>query len=196
MIISRLFSPSIARFSDRSAPSRCMIRCTRADEMARRSVMAPMASWRHAAQNVQLPDRSPFPRAAHAAGWIVANTLVLSGPFASRRQPGEPSPGRQASRAGQTRQAGIMKKPRAMRNAGCKVCRLPASDQAVLERLHCSGASFELLAERYSTQEQPISRWAIARHCQHHLTKERRAELMAGPAKLRSLVEMAAEEIP
>ena len=81
------------------------------------------------------------------------------------------------------------KKPRALQNNRCKVCCLPASDQAVLERLYVTGSSFEALSERYG-----MSRWAISRHCRAHLTKERRIELMAGPVKLGELVNRAAEE--
>jgi hypothetical protein len=82
-----------------------------------------------------------------------------------------------------------MKKPRNIRNNQCKVCQLPAGDQAVLERLHVGGASFESLAARYG-----MSRWAVARHCRHQLTERRKAELMAGPVKVGELVNAAALE--
>src|SRR5208283_3617990 len=82
-----------------------------------------------------------------------------------------------------------MTKPRTTRNSQCKICCLPTSDQAVLERLYVTGSSFEALAERYG-----MSRWAVSRHCRAHLTKERRIELMAGPVKVGDLVNRAAEE--
>ena len=82
-----------------------------------------------------------------------------------------------------------MTKPRSTRNSQCKVCCLPADQQAVLERLHCSGASDQSLADRWG-----MSRWAVARHVKHHLTKARRVELMAGPVKIGNLVDRATDE--
>jgi hypothetical protein len=82
-----------------------------------------------------------------------------------------------------------MAKARATRNSQCRACCLPAGDQAVLERLFCSGASHQSLAARYG-----MSRWAVARHCRHHLTERRKAELMAGPVKVGELVNAAALE--
>lgn len=81
-------------------------------------------------------------------------------------------------------------KPRATRNSQCKICCLPADQQAILERLHCSGASDQSLADRFG-----MSRWAVRRHCEGgHLSNCRRAELMAGPVKVGDLVNRAADE--
>jgi hypothetical protein len=81
------------------------------------------------------------------------------------------------------------KKSRPTRNSQCKVCCLPADQGAILERLHCSGASDQSLADRWG-----MSRWAVARHVKHHLTKARRVELMAGPVKIGNLVDQATDE--
>ena len=71
----------------------------------------------------------------------------------------------------------------------CLCCSLPADKRAVLERLHCGGASDESLARRFG-----MSRWSVARHTAAHITQERQFELYAGPVKVGELVNKAAEE--
>jgi hypothetical protein len=82
-----------------------------------------------------------------------------------------------------------MTKPRTTRNSQCKVCCLPAGDQAVLERLFVGGASKESLARRFN-----VSRFAVLRHTRNHLTDARKSELMMGPIKVGELVNKAADE--
>jgi hypothetical protein len=83
----------------------------------------------------------------------------------------------------------MAKKVRATRNSQCKVCCLPAADQAVLERLFVGGASKESLARRFN-----VSRFAVLRHTRNHLTDARKSELMMGPIKVGELVNRAADE--
>jgi hypothetical protein len=39
-----------------------------------------------------------------------------------------------------------------------------------------------------------MSRWAVLRHCKNHVTPRRKAELLAGPARVNDLVNVAASE--
>jgi AcrR family transcriptional regulator len=55
--------------------------------------------------------------------------------------------------------------------------------------LRCNGVSLNLLAEKFG-----ISKDSIHRHFRKHVSPERRAELMAGPARVEQLANAAAEE--
>jgi hypothetical protein len=69
----------------------------------------------------------------------------------------------------------------------CKVCR--SEHRARIEMLRVGGASLRSLSERFG-----LHRDAIWRHCQLHVTPERRASLLAGPAKVEQLANKAADE--
>jgi hypothetical protein len=69
----------------------------------------------------------------------------------------------------------------------CRVCR--SEHRARIEMLRVGGASLRSLSERFG-----LHRDAIWRHCQLHVTPERRASLLAGPAKVEQLANKAADE--
>jgi hypothetical protein len=84
-----------------------------------------------------------------------------------------------------------LKMPRKPRSyALCKVCRLPAGERARLEMLSVGGASASSLAKQFG-----LSHDGVSRHLRNgHLSDRRRAELVAGPARLNDLVNAAAKE--
>ena len=69
----------------------------------------------------------------------------------------------------------------------CAVCKHP--DRPRIEVLHCAGVSLERLAERFD-----VRRDAIWRHMGRHVTDERKASYLIGPAKIAELADIAAEE--
>lgn len=71
-------------------------------------------------------------------------------------------------------------------NGKCTVCR--HAERGRLEMLAASGASQEALGRRFG-----VSHDALQRHMSRHVSQERKAQLVAGPVKMRELVERAAE---
>jgi hypothetical protein len=76
---------------------------------------------------------------------------------------------------------------RTIRSSSCKVCSHP--DRARLELLRVSGVSFEALATEFKTSKD-----SIFRHFRAHVSERRKAELLAGPAKIHDLANAAAKE--
>lgn len=70
---------------------------------------------------------------------------------------------------------------------GCKVCAHP--ERIRIEALQIAGTSLDTLAERFE-----LSRDSIWRHCRNHVSEEKRASYIAGPARIAELAEVAAEE--
>lgn len=69
----------------------------------------------------------------------------------------------------------------------CAICRHP--ERARIEALHCAGVSLERLAEKFEVHKD-----AVWRHMQRHVSEERKASYLIGPAKIAALAEVAAEE--
>ena len=69
----------------------------------------------------------------------------------------------------------------------CAICR--HSERARIEALHCAGVSLERLAEKFEVHKD-----AVWRHMQRHVSEERKASYLIGPAKIAALAEVAAEE--
>jgi hypothetical protein len=69
----------------------------------------------------------------------------------------------------------------------CAVCRHP--DRPRIEALHCAGVTLDRLAEKFE-----LRRDAIWRHMGRHVTDERKAGYLIGPAKIAELADIAAEE--
>lgn len=84
--------------------------------------------------------------------------------------------------------------PRHTQNGRCKVCSLPGDVRARLERLHVGGASDVALAREFA--EYGINRFTIMRHVknENHLSRQRKAELLAGPVRIHDLANKAALE--
>lgn len=76
---------------------------------------------------------------------------------------------------------------RRMRISQCKVCNHP--ERARLEMLRVGGASLDALAKEFRA-----SRDSLYRHFKNHVSDRRRAELMAGPARVEGLANAAAAE--
>jgi hypothetical protein len=74
----------------------------------------------------------------------------------------------------------------------CRVCTHPERVRIELQGL--SGVSHVVIAKKFSTGDQPLSRYSIDRHFLRHMTEQRRAQLVAGPMKLAELVERANAE--
>jgi hypothetical protein len=68
----------------------------------------------------------------------------------------------------------------------CTVC--SSSDRVSIELARCGGASLDSVARQFK-----VSRWAIMRHFNGHVSNERKSELLAGDA-IANLAEMAAKE--
>jgi hypothetical protein len=71
----------------------------------------------------------------------------------------------------------------------CIVCHHPK--RAQIEMLRAGGATLRRIAARFGP---PLSKDTIHRHCRDHLSRERRAELIAGPVRVHELAGKAAEE--
>jgi uncharacterized protein with beta-barrel porin domain len=71
--------------------------------------------------------------------------------------------------------------------AQCKACR--HERRAEIEGLVCGGASMSAVGKRFG-----LTISCLSRHFAKHVTPERRAALMLGPAKMESLANQAAEE--
>lgn len=69
----------------------------------------------------------------------------------------------------------------------CTVCKHP--ERKRIEMLRLAGQSLDKLAERFS-----VSRDAIHRHMENHVTDYDKAGYFAGPAKIAALADVAAEE--
>lgn len=82
--------------------------------------------------------------------------------------------------------------PRKSRKGGqpgrCSICTHP--DRVSIEMLKCQGASMGAIAAQFP----PISRFAIMRHFRSHVSDRKRAELLAGPARIHDLANAAAKE--
>jgi len=78
---------------------------------------------------------------------------------------------------------------RTIRSSSCKCCSHP--DRARIELLRVSGVSLEALAREFS-----VSKDSIWRHFRPggHVSERRKAELLAGPAKIHDLANAAAKE--
>lgn len=73
------------------------------------------------------------------------------------------------------------------RNGKCTVCALP--QRAQIDLLLSGGAAFTAIARRFK-----VNKNAVARHFRRHISKERKALLVAGPVKIHELAAKAAEE--
>lgn len=73
------------------------------------------------------------------------------------------------------------------RSGRCKVCQSP--ERFRIELLLVSGAGRRAIAKKFG-----VSADAIWRHGRLHISQEQRAQLLAGPVKLRELADRAAEE--
>lgn len=76
---------------------------------------------------------------------------------------------------------------RNIRSASCLCCGHP--ERARLELLRVSGVSLDALAREFK-----ISRDSVFRHFKNHVSERRRAELLAGPARVHDLANAAAKE--
>lgn len=81
----------------------------------------------------------------------------------------------------------MTKKKPAIRPARCLCC--SSTDRAQIEMLRCAGASYEALSAQFN-----ISADSIWRHFQRHVSERRKAQLLAGPARVNDLVNSAAKE--
>jgi hypothetical protein len=79
--------------------------------------------------------------------------------------------------------------PRRVRPAICIVCTHPR--RAQIEMLRAGGATLRAIAKRFG---EPINKDSISRHFRNHVSRERRAELLAGPARVEQLANAAADE--
>jgi hypothetical protein len=69
----------------------------------------------------------------------------------------------------------------------CKVCKHP--DRARIEALRAGGAGLRVIAEQFGLNKDNIHY-----HFAHHVSRQRRAVLLAGPLKVDELLNAAAEE--
>ena len=76
---------------------------------------------------------------------------------------------------------------RTIRPSQCTVC--AHQERARIELLRAGGASLRILAEKFG-----ISKDAVHRHFENHVTDARKAELCAGPARVEELANKAADE--
>ena len=76
---------------------------------------------------------------------------------------------------------------RNIRSASCLCCGHP--ERTRLELLRVSGVSLDALAREFK-----ISRDSVFRHFKNHVSERRRAELLAGPARVHDLANAAAAE--
>jgi hypothetical protein len=76
---------------------------------------------------------------------------------------------------------------RTIRSSTCKVCSHP--DRARLELMRVSGVSLEALAREFK-----VSKDSVFRHFKSHVSERRKAELLAGPARVHDLANAAAKE--
>jgi hypothetical protein len=76
---------------------------------------------------------------------------------------------------------------RTTRPNACHACQHP--QRAEIESLVCNGASQRSVGERFG-----LSKDIVSRHFKRHLSRERRAELMVGPDRVKDLAEAAAKE--
>jgi hypothetical protein len=79
--------------------------------------------------------------------------------------------------------------PRTIRPGQCAVCTHP--DRGRIEALVCGGASHRAVAKRFGGS---LNKDNLSRHFKNHVTRERRAELVAGPGKVEELANAAAAE--
>jgi hypothetical protein len=80
-------------------------------------------------------------------------------------------------------------KPRTVRPGVCIVCMHPKRSQ--IEMLRAGGATLRAIAKRFG---EPLDKDNISRHFRNHVSRERRAELLAGPARVEQLANAAADE--
>ena len=78
---------------------------------------------------------------------------------------------------------------REIRPAGCIACR--HAQRAHVEALLVAGQSLRTVAERFGGG---LNKDNLSRHMRSHMTRERRAELMVGPARVAELANAAADE--
>jgi hypothetical protein len=78
-------------------------------------------------------------------------------------------------------------KARSLRPAQCGACM--HAERARLEALRVGGVPLRVLAKQFS-----LSKDVIHRHFKSHVSPQRKAELMAGPAKVEQLANAAADE--
>jgi hypothetical protein len=76
---------------------------------------------------------------------------------------------------------------RPMRPRSCEACQHP--DRVRIEFLRLSGASVRSLQKQFG-----VSKDIILRHVRNHMSPQRKAELVAGPAAVAGLAEAAADE--
>jgi hypothetical protein len=69
----------------------------------------------------------------------------------------------------------------------CTICR--HAERAKIERLRAGGASYLSLGRRFG-----VSMYAVHRHWRNHVSPQRRAALIVGPAKIEALAGQAADE--
>lgn len=76
-----------------------------------------------------------------------------------------------------------------MKTRGCAICKHP--DRRRIEALRSGGASLRAVAQRFGLTGKD----AVHYHFKHHVTPERRASLMIGPAQWETLSSQAAQEL-
>lgn len=74
----------------------------------------------------------------------------------------------------------------------CSTCKHPERER--IEMLSCGGASLESLAEKFSTEKNPLTKHCLSRHMRNHVAPETKEALAGGPAHLNQLAERAAKE--
>jgi hypothetical protein len=79
--------------------------------------------------------------------------------------------------------------PRRVRPGICIVCTHPR--RAQIEMLRAGGATLRAIAKRFG---EPLNKDNISRHFRNHVSRERRAQLLAGPARVEQLANAAADE--
>lgn len=77
---------------------------------------------------------------------------------------------------------------RLIKDGSCAICR--HRDRPRIEAARASGASLRSVARRFALTGKDVVHY----HFKHHVTPERRATLMVGPARLESLANQAADE--
>ena len=76
---------------------------------------------------------------------------------------------------------------RTIRPSQCVICSHP--DRALMEVYRADGVSLRAIASQFGVKKDSISR-----HFTNHVTDKRKAELLAGPARVQGLANRAAEE--
>jgi len=90
---------------------------------------------------------------------------------------------------GEVKPAGDRRSARTVQPGRCIVCVHPK--RAQIEMLRAGGATLRAIAKRFG---EPLDKDNISRHFRNHVSRERKAELIAGPARVAELANAAANE--